>query len=272
MPDILTYPFFQNALWALAVISVASAVIGTYIITRRMVFIAGGITHACFGGLGLGYFLGFSPVGMAAIFGVSSALTVRWMWQRTAVRSDSAIAVIWALGMALGIIFIALTPGYVPELNSFLFGNVLTVSSSDLWLFGIYTGVLLVFFCIFRNLIVATAFDADFSRTRHLQVKFAEIAMMVFVALGIVLIIKLIGIMMLMSMISLPQMTAELFTRRYSWLMIRGACIALLTAIGGLFAAYLIDVPASATIVLLQVVAYIAARIFRNCFEILRRK
>ena len=109
------FGFMQNATLGVTLISIAAAIIGTYIVTRRMVFISGGITHACFGGLGLGYFLGISPMLMAGVFAVGGALGVDWLSKRGA-RKDSAIAVIWALGMALGILFIFLTSGYVPEL------------------------------------------------------------------------------------------------------------------------------------------------------------
>ena len=161
--EILTYPFFLRALAGVAIISVAVAIIGVYIMSRRMVFLSGGITHACFGGLGLGYFLGCNPVVMAGVFAVASSLGVQWMSNRHRVREDSAIAVVWALGMALGTLFIFLTPGYVPELNAFLFGNVLTITSGDLWSFGIYTALLLIFFACFFRKIVVCAFDPDFA-------------------------------------------------------------------------------------------------------------
>ena len=137
--DIFSYQFFINALTGICIISVASAIIGTYIVTRRLVSISGGVTHACFGGLGLGYYLGVSPILMSAVFAVSSSLLVEAMSRRWRVREDSAIAVIWAIGMAIGVIFVFMTPGYVPELNSFLFGNILTIKSSDLVIFSIYT-------------------------------------------------------------------------------------------------------------------------------------
>ena len=142
MMELLQYEFFRNALSGVVLLSIASAIIGTYIVSRRLVAISGGITHACFGGLGLGYFLGISPLVTAAIFAVGSSLGVQWMAERHRVREDSAIAVIWALGMAVGTIFIFLTPGYVPELNSFLFGNIITITRSDLLSFAVYTVVL----------------------------------------------------------------------------------------------------------------------------------
>ena len=131
MNELFQYAFFRYALAGLAIISIASAMIGTYIVTRRMVSISGGVTHACFGGLGLGYYLGWNPVVTAALFAVASSLGVELMAVKGRVREDSAIAVVWAIGMAVGILFVFLTPGYVPELNSFLFGNVLTISRAS---------------------------------------------------------------------------------------------------------------------------------------------
>ncbi len=253
----------QNATIGVILISIASALIGTYIVTRRMVFISGGITHACFGGLGLGYFLGISPMFMAGVFAVGGALGVDWMSKHGA-RKDSAIAVVWALGMALGILFIFLTSGYVPELNTFLFGNVLTITPGDLIEFSVFTGLLIIFYIIFYPLIVAVSFDADFARTRNLPVKWIDMAMTVLVAVGIVLTIRLIGIMLLMSLVSLPQMISEKFTSRYSAMLFLSVVIACIGGLGGLWIAYLISVPASAAIVLLLIAGYIIANLISN--------
>ena len=252
----LEYPFFQNALLGVSIISVAAAIIGTYIVTRRMVFISGGITHTCFGGLGLGYYLGISPLAMAALFAIGGALGVDAL-SRSRVRQDTAIAVVWAVGMALGILFIFLTPGYVPELNTFLFGNVLTVSPADLAVFGVFALILLAVFLLFGRTIVAVSFDEDFARIKRLPVRFVNLMMTVLTAICIVLTIRMIGVMLLMSMMSLPQMSAETFTRRYNPLMVASGLISLLGGVGGLFAGYWLDIPASATIVLLLLAIYL---------------
>ena len=166
---------------------------------------------------------------------------------------------IWALGMALGILFIFLTSGYVPELNTFLFGNVLTITQGDLLEFAVFTGVLILFFALFYPLIVTVSFDADFARTRNLPVKWIDMAMTVLVAVGIVMTIRLIGIMLLMSLVSLPQMIAERFTGRYLRLLLLSVGISLIGGLGGLWIAWLISVPASAAIVLLLIALYGAA-------------
>ena len=254
MWQFLEYGFFVQALVAVALLSVCSAVIGTYIISRRMVAISGGITHACFGGLGLGYYLGISPVLMAAVFAIGSSLGVDALSSRLRLREDSAIAVVWALGMALGVLFVFMTPGYVPELNAFLFGNILTVSTPDLWAFGAYALVLASFFAWKRRTIVAVAFDRDFAAVSGLPVKMVSLVMTVLVALCIVL----------MSMMSLPMITAEVWCRRFVPVAVVSALISLAASVTGLFISAAVDVPCSAVIVLLLAAAFVVAKIVQS--------
>lgn len=262
--QILQYTFFQNALLGVIIISIAAALIGTYITTRRMTFISGGITHACFGGLGLGYWLGISPILTAGIFAVISSLTVEWLSSRRGIRKDSAIAVIWALGMALGIIFIFLTEGYVPELQSFLFGSILTITPADLIAFAAFTLILITFYALFLPLIITCSFDPDFARTRRLPVRFIDYTMTILVAIAIVLTIRMIGIMLLISLISMPQMTAETLTSRYRPMILISIAVSLMAGITGLFISYALSVPASATIVLTLTLIFIIARLIKK--------
>lgn len=267
MIELLDYTFFRNALLGLLIINIAAAMIGTYIISRRLVAISGGITHACFGGLGLGYFLGLNPILMASVFAVASSLGVETLSTRYRLREDSAIAVIWAIGMAVGVIFVFLTPGYVPELNSFLFGNILTVSNIDLVAFAGYTLILAIFFALFFRKIVAVAFDRDFARVAGLPVTFIATTMTVLVALCIVLTIKLVGIMLLMSMLSLPQLIAELFTKRFKTLIYLSAIIGIVGSLIGLFLSAHINVPCSALIVAVYAVMFVIAKIVAGCMN-----
>lgn len=261
MLQLLDYSFFRLALAGVCLISVASAIIGTYVITRRMVAISGGVTHACFGGLGLGYFLGINPVAMAAVFAVGSSLAVDRMARRHGVREDSAIAVIWAIGMAIGVLFVFLTPGYVPELNTFLFGNILTINTSDILAFTLFTAALILFVCWKYRVIVACAFDPDFARVAGLPVTAINTIMTVATALCIVLTIRLAGVMLLMSMLSLPVMTVEVFTRHYKRLLIGSTIVSLVACIVGLFLGAVIDVPCSALIVLMLTAFYLIAKV-----------
>lgn len=261
MGELLGYSFFTNALVGVLVIAVAAAMIGTYIVARRLVAISGGVTHACFGGLGLGYYLGISPIAMAGVFAVVSSLGVEWLSSRHRVREDSAIAVVWSLGMATGVLFVFLTPGYVPELNSFLFGNILNISSWDLWLFVGYTVLLALFFVWKYKEIVTCAFDRDFARVAGLPVGFITVTMTVLVALCIVLTIRLVGIMLLMSMLSLPQMTSEVFTRRFGGMMLMSVAVSAVGSVGGLMLSAYVDVPCSALIVIVMAFMFICARV-----------
>ena len=240
MFDIFSYTFFQNAVIGIMLVSIASAIIGTYVVCRRMVFVTGGITHASFGGLGLG------------IFAIASALGVEWLSTRQHVREDSAIGVVWALGMALGTIFIFLTPGYVPELSSFLFGNVLTIGTADLIAFGAYLAVLLAVMALLFPAIRSCAFDPNFARTQGLPVYAINLMMTVLTSVCIVLTIRLIGIMLLMSLFTMPQMIAELRTHRL---------LPLMCWLGGVLLSVVLSVPVSASIVLLLIILYAVARI-----------
>ena len=258
--DILQYTFFQNALVGILLISIVAAIIGSYIVTRRMVFIAGGLTHASFGGLGIGYFAGISPTLSALIFAIITALGIEFSSRTKRIREDSAIAIFWAIGMAVGIIFIFLTPGYTPGLSEFLFGNILTITTSDIILFAIYALVLLVYTIWQYRPILYTAFDTDFARIKGINTRRINTTMMLLIAIGVVLSIRLIGIMLLLSVLTLPQIIAELFTTRYKYIIWLSGIISLVGSVVGLFASAIIAVPTGACIVVMMVVMYAIAK------------
>lgn len=257
--ELLDYTFFRNALLGVLILSIGGALLGSYIVSRRLVSISGGITHSCFGGLGLGYYMGWSPIATAMVFAIVSALGVQWLGSRTRVREDSAIAVIWAAGMAVGVTFVFLTPEAVPELNSFLFGNILTITIADLQYFGAYTISLILIYALWFRKIVACAFDPDFMRVSGVRVRFYNGVMTLMIAIGIVLMIRCVGIMLLMSMLTLPTLTAELFSSRLRSIIPWAIVVSVGGCLGGLYASTFINVPASALIVALQVALYALA-------------
>ena len=169
--DLFSYDFFLHAFWASLFSAISCGLIGTYIVSRRIVFISGGITHASFGGIGIGYFLGLNPLLGAAVFSVLSALGIQFFTQKGKLREDSSIAIWWSLGMAIGIIFIYLSPGYAPNLMSYLFGSILTVSTSEIWLMAALSLVLVVFFLIMYRAILYIAFNEEFAKATGLPVK-----------------------------------------------------------------------------------------------------
>ena len=176
--ELLQYTFFQHALIGSLLASIACGLIGTYIVTRRLVFISGGLTHASFGGIGLGLYTGISPILSAALFAVLSAFGVEWLSKRKDMREDSAIAVFWTLGMALGIMFTFLSPGFAPDLSAYLFGNILTITWSDIALLGGLALLLILFFALYLHPIIYVAFDREFARSQGIPVQVFEYVLM----------------------------------------------------------------------------------------------
>lgn len=262
--DLLQYTFFQHALLGSLLASIACGIIGTYIVTRRLVFISGGITHASFGGVGIGLFAGISPILSAAVFSVLSAFGVQWLSRRSDMREDSAIAVFWTFGMAIGIIFTFLAPGFTPDLSAFLFGNILTISRADLGMLAVVAVLLVVFFAVFIHSIIYIAFDREFAHSQHIPVQVIEYILMAFIALTIVACLRMVGIVLAISLLTIPQMTANLFTysfKRIIWLSIG---IGYLSCLGGLLASYYLNVPSGASIIFFSIIIYAVCKIGRR--------
>lgn len=258
--DLLQYGFSQHALLGSLLTAIACGIVGTYIVSRRLVFISGGITHASFGGLGLGFYLGMNPILMAMLFSVLSAFGVEWASKTQNVREDSAIAGIWSLGMALGVIFIFLTPGYAPNLSAYLFGNILTVSTGDIIWIAALALLLVILFSLFLREIVYVAFDRDFALTQGVPVKCIEYVMMCCIAVTIVLSIRLVGIMLLMSLLTLPQITVNLFTSDFKKIIFGSIAIGFLGCVFGLVLSYLLNVPSGAFIILVLVLFFLIVK------------
>jgi zinc transport system permease protein len=259
--DFFEYSFVVKALLGALFASITAGLAGTYIVTRRMVFLSGGITHASFGGIGIGYFAGISPVAGAAIFGVLSALGVEYLATGHRMREDSAIGILWALGMATGIIFIYLTPGYSPNLMSYLFGSILMVTNAALIALGIMAAVLVTYFTLFYRTILYLSFDEAYARTftRHADLfKYVSTSLM---ALTIVLNIRMAGVILVLSLLTIPPNIAMLFTRSYRkivvWSVIAGFC----GSIAGFTISWYLGIPTGATIIFTLVVVWILCKL-----------
>lgn len=265
--DLLQYTFFQHALIGSLLASIACGIVGTYIVTRRLVFISGGITHASFGGIGIGLYAGISPILSAAVFSVLSAFGVEWLSKRRDMREDSAIAVFWTAGMAIGIIFSFLSPGFVPDMSAFLFGNILTITSGDLLFLGILSLLLCLFFLWFMHSIIAVAFDREFARSRGIRVGLVEYTLMLFIALTIVACLRMVGIVLAISLLTIPQMTANLFTFSFKRMIFYSIIIGLLGCLGGLFFSYYLNVPSGASIIFFSILIYALCKIAKTIFS-----
>ena len=264
--DLLQYTFFQHALLGSLLASIACGLVGTYIVTRRLVFISGGLTHASFGGIGLGLYTGISPILSAALFAVLSAFGVEWLSKRKDMREDSAIAVFWTLGMALGIMFTFLSPGFAPDLSAYLFGNILTITASDIALLGVLSVVLAVFFGLYLRPIVSIAFDREFARSQGLPVEFFEYALMLFIALTIVACLRMVGIVLVISLLTIPQMTANLFSHRFLRIVWLSIGIGYLSCLGGLLLSFYLNVPSGASIIFFSILIYAVCKMGKTLY------
>ncbi len=247
--SVFEYRFFQNAVMASILISVIAAFVGTYIVSRKIVFIGGGITHASFGGIGIAFFLGINPFAGAAVFAILTALGIEWISKQGKVREDSAIAILWSLGMAIGIIFVFMTPGYAPNLMSFLFGSILSVGKTDLYMLLGFAIALMIVFIVFFRPILYTAFDPEFAQVMGLPVAAFRYMMSVIIALAIVISIRSIGIILVLSIFTIPQITAMLFTRNFARIIPLAALWSITGCLLGLITAYMLDIPSGASII-----------------------
>ncbi|WP_321370247.1 metal ABC transporter permease [uncultured Draconibacterium sp.] len=264
--ELFSYDFFQKAFLAAVFASISCGIIGAYIVSRRIVFISGGITHASFGGIGLAFFLGFNPLLGAVLFAVLSALGIQFFTKVAEIREDSSIAIWWSLGMALGIIFVFLTPGYTPNLMSYLFGNILTVTTSELWWMFLLNVVVVVFFSVFLRKILYIAFDEEFARTAGLPVNLFNYLIIVLIALTVVLNIRVVGIILILSLLTIPQASANLFTKDFKRLLVLSSLFAFIGTISGLFISYFLNIPSGAAIIFTLIIIFGVLRLMKSLF------
>lgn len=270
--SILEYAFFRNAIAAALLTSILAAMVGTYIVSRKIVFISGGITHASFGGIGMAYFLGLNPILGAAVFAVFSAVGIEYISEKGKVREDSAIAILWSLGMALGIIFVFMTPGYTPNLMSFLFGSILSVGSTEIYLLLAFCVFNALFFFVFFRPVLYTAFDPEFARIMGIPVAFFRYSMSVIIAIAIVISIRSVGIILVLSLFTIPQITAMLFSRDFARIIPLAALLGAIGSVAGLFAAYYFNIPSGAAIIFFLTLQYLLLKLFVSLRQYYQRK
>lgn len=263
MLELLSYDFFRNAILTAILTSISCGIIGTYIVSRRIVFISGGITHTSFGGIGAGYFFGINPLLGAAVFSILSALGIEFMSKKTEIREDSAIAIMWSFGMAVGIIFIYLTPGYAPNLMSYLFGNILTVTKMELMLMTLLAFIIILVFSLFFKPILYTSFDSEFIRTKKTPVDLLNYGLMVLIALTIVLSIKVAGIILIISLLTIPQATANIFVKNFKQIIYYSIVIGFIGSVTGLVCAYYLNIPSGAAIIFSLVFIFVFAKLIK---------
>jgi len=258
--SIFQYDFIIKGLLGAIFASITAGLAGTYVVSRRMVFLSGGITHSSFGGIGIGYFLGINPIIGAAVFGIMSALGVEYLSVKQKIREDSAIGILWAFGMAIGIIFIYLTPGYSPNLMSYLFGSILTVSNADIIALGIMSAVLILYFVIFYRTILYISFDEVFARTYSSYVDVFKYITTSLIALTIVLNIRMAGVVLVISLLTIPPNIAMLFTRVYFRIVIWSIIAGFIGTATGYAISYYAGIPVGATIIFTLVIIWVLVK------------
>ena len=261
--ELLQYNFILHALWAALFASIICGIIGTYIVSNRLVFLSGGITHSSFGGIGIAYYLGGNPLVGAAIFSVLSALGIEYFSRNGRLRQDSAIGIWWSFGMAVGIIFIYLTPGYTPNLMTYLFGSILTVSYPEIMFMALLTLIVVSFFIIFYRNILYISFDEEYAFTNGVPVKLLKYILISLVGLTIVINIKVVGIILLISLLTIPQSIANLFTKTFKYIIFWSIGIAFIGILTGLIVSYQMDVPSGASIIFALVLFFLAGKLLQ---------
>ncbi len=263
--DLWEYPFLRNAVAAALLASVAAGVMGSLVVVRRSTYLAGAISHSVLAGLGLARLLErrfgigwLPPMAGAALSAVAAALLLAWLTLRGRHRSDSVLSAVWTGGMALGVSFVAATPGYQDDLMSYLFGSLLLVSSADLlWMLAadlLLLGVMIVCY----NRFLAIAFNADLARLRGVSTMFYEVLYYVMTALTVVLLVRVAGIVLAVALLTLPAAAAGLLTRRLDRMMTAAIGIGAGVSVFGLAVSYGPGLPPGATIVELAIIAYLA--------------
>ena len=256
---VLKYQFMRNAVLAGAMASVVCGIMGVIIIEKKLVMMSGGIAHTSYGGVGLGYLLGFEPIIGAFLFSVTAALGVGYIKRRGMGRSDVIISLFWSLGMALGILFIALMDGYPPDLSSYLFGSILSVTRTDLsFIVALTVAVTAAFVALYADW-RTYLFDEEFASISGVNVAFMEYLLMVLVALTVVVLIRVVGIILVLALLTAPAATAAMFTARLKPRMLASIGISALYCFGGLWLSYEIDIASGAAIVILSVGSYLLA-------------
>jgi len=261
MIDLLTYPFFLRALGAAVVTSIICGIVGSYMVSRRIVFIGGGITHASFGGIGIGHYLGFNPIAGAVIFALVTAISIETLSEKMKMRMDTLIGIMWAFGMAAGIIFIYITPGYTPNLMTYLFGNILTVSTEYLLIFSLVALVVVLLFVVLFKEILWISFDEEFARVQQLPVTLLKYLILGIVSIAIVFAIRIVGIILIISLITIPQATASLFIKSFRGMIVYSILFSLVAGIFGLFASYSLNIPSGPAIIFISVLIFIVLKI-----------
>jgi len=257
MIEALSFEFFRSALLSGLMASVICGIIGSYIYVRHMISIAGGISHAAFGGIGLGYLLGIDPLVGAFWFTLGIAALIWGLIERAKEHIDTLIGAFWAGGMAFGILCLSLTPGYTPDLFSYLFGNILLVAPEHLMMIALLAVSIVLLFWILYPVLQAVAFDAEYATISNLPTRSLHLVVLSLIAISVVVLIQVVGIILVIALLTLPAAIARPCSGTLNGMMVRATLISMILTTSGIFLSWIFDIPSGSTIILLGVVVYL---------------
>ena len=256
MIELLQFEFMRNALLAGLLAAIICGVIGTFVVVNRIVFLSGGIAHASYGGIGLAFFFGFPYLLGVLGFSLLAALVMAFISLKAKHRIDTFIGVIWAVGMALGVILLDLTPGYNVDLMSYLFGSILTVPTSDLWLMAVVVGLTVVIVGYFYQDFVSLSYDDEFARIRGVPVKFLYFLLIAMIALTVVMVIRIVGLILIIALLTIPPYISERLSHSLFQMMIYSVCLNILFISIGLGLSYSFNLTSGATIIMVAAAGF----------------
>ncbi|RJR29884.1 MAG: metal ABC transporter permease [Desulfobacteraceae bacterium] len=256
MWDALYLDFMRNAVIAGVLVSILCGVLGTLVVVNRIVFISGGIAHAAYGGIGLAFYLGLPPSAGAAVFSVLISLVMGAASLKGKERADTVIGVMWAVGMALGIILIDLTPGYGVDLMSYLFGSILSVPTSDIWYMGLLAVAIVCTVILFYKEFLAMSYDEEFSFIVGIPVNALYFLLLVMISLAVVMTIRVVGLILVIALLTIPPYIAEKYTNSLGSMMVISSLLGVFFTITGLWLSYSFDLTSGATIIMVAGVTF----------------
>jgi zinc transport system permease protein len=268
MIEALQFEFMRNAVLAGLLASIACGLIGSLIVVNRISFLAGGIAHGAYGGIGLALFLAWPLLPTTLAFSVGLALAMGWFTRRRGQRADTAIGVLWAVGMAAGVILAELRPGYSVDLLSYLFGSLLAVSQADLIGMAILDGTILAVVLGTYRLLVGMSYDPEFTRSRGVRVEALHYVMLGLVALSVVVLLRVAGLILVLALLTIPPSVAEGFSPSLGRMMVLSCLLSAAFALAGLALSYWLNLASSAAIIVVGAAAYAASPLVRRVFHL----
>ena len=269
---IIQYQFLQNAIIAGFLASIVCGIIGVIIVEKKLVMMSGGIAHTSYGGVGLGYLMGFEPILGAFLFSICASLGIGFIKRKGGARSDVIIGLFWSFGMALGILFVALMPGYPPDMSSYLFGSILSVTKIDIYLMATLTIIVVIAIVMLFNYWKAYLFDEEFTKIMGIKTAFLEYLLLLLIAMTVVVLIRVVGIILVLALLTAPAAIAAMFTSSLKSRMIYSVILGNVFTFSGLWISYMLNIASGATIVILAVICYLILYVVHSKRISLKRK